>query len=126
MTHHTGAKCLREGQEMKAPTLTDPPWGAHDAEAISVLGTLTGTIEESDVAEWLAYGSPSTWQQEACVVRLKDGRIVAWVTSWDVTGSGFHADAYGGDAVLVFGPSVEAVMPYVPEQDRELLKWGEP
>jgi len=37
--------------------LEDPPWGDIDGERKSVDGTRVSTIEEDDVAEWLAMGS---------------------------------------------------------------------
>jgi len=112
---------------MKPPhKLHDPPWGRIDGERRSVDGTRVSVIEEDDVAEWLATGpggSRDRYSDEVCIVRLNDGRIVAWATWSDVTGSGFHSDAYGGDAVLLFGATVEAVLPHLSEQERETLTW---
>ena len=41
------------------------------------------------------------------VFRLKDGRWVAYESSWGPTGSGFHEDAYGGDANITFARTRE-------------------
>lgn len=105
------------------PNLVDLPWGDIDGERVSVDGTPVSVIEEHDVAHWLAYGDGASGSNEVCIAELHDGRIVAWSTWSDVTGSGFHADAYGGNAELLFAASVEAVLPFIPEQDRETLKW---
>ena len=109
---------------MKPPlNLEDPPWGDIDGERRSVDGTPVSAIEEDDVAEWIATKACHHYDREVCVVRLNDGRIAAWASWWDVTGSGFHADAYGGDAVLLFGATVEAVLPHLSEEEREGLTW---
>lgn len=108
------------------PQLADPPWGPHDGTCVSVDGTPVGLIWEHDVARWIAIsGSSLDWSNEVCIVELNDGRICAWSTWNDVTGSGFHADAYGGNAELLFGSSVESVLPHLTEQDRESLEWIE-
>lgn len=103
--------------------LIDPPWGEIDGARVSVDGTPVSVIEEHDVARWLAYGDGDDGMREVCLVQLEDGRFVGWVTWDDVTGSGFHGDAYGGDAELYFGSTAESVLRHIPEQDRETLKW---
>lgn len=109
---------------MSAPPheLSDPPWGHIDGDRASVDDTHISEIEEDDVKTWLAMG-PGAGYSEVCIVELHDGRVCAWSTWADVTGSGFHHDAYGGDAVLLYGASVEAVLPYLSEQERESLRW---
>jgi hypothetical protein len=70
----------------------------------SLDGVEAGPITASDVAEILYHGStPQDWDGcEAVVMRLRDGRLVAYETSWGPTGNGFSEDAYGGDANLYF------------------------
>jgi hypothetical protein len=67
-------------------------------------GAAATTFTESDVAEVLYHGhSGEDWDgTEAAVIRLNDGRIVAWESVWGPTGSGFCEDAYGGDAEVWF------------------------
>lgn len=66
-----------------------------------------GPFGKEDVAEVLYGGSSGDgWDGwEAAVIRLKDGRLVAWASFYGPTGDGFHEDAYGGDAEVWFsGP----------------------
>lgn len=46
----------------------------------------------------------------AGIARLRDGRYVAWETTWGPTGDGFCCDAYGGDADIHVGSTLDAVI----------------
>lgn len=83
-----------------------------DHNLTSLDGTPATDITEDDVAEVVASGTDGIggWDGNvAAVLRLKDGRFVAYETSWGPTGSGFFRDAYGGDATLFFGASFDVV-----------------
>jgi hypothetical protein len=72
---------------------------------LSIDGVKRSEFRESDVAEILYHGNDGAdeWDgSEAAVIRLNDGRLVAWETWWGPTGSGFSFDAYGGDAKVWF------------------------
>lgn len=69
-------------------------------------GASTDLPTEDDVVEIIGCGEsePSDWDGDAAgVVRLKDGRYMAWETNWGPTGNGFSEDAYGGNAEVHFG-----------------------
>lgn len=102
-------------------SLSDPPWGKHDGEVIEVDGAVGSVIEPEDVVAIYALWTDSLRDEECALVALLDGRLVAWETTWDVTGSGFHYDAYGGGAPLVFGYTVEGVLARIGEANRERL-----
>lgn len=57
-----------------------------------------------DVEEVLYEGeSGDVWDGKcAALVRLKDGRLMAYETFYGPTGNGFYEDAYGGDAEVWF------------------------
>lgn len=74
----------------------------------SIAGAEAGPFKESEVAEVLFHGNVGAddWDgNEAAVIRLHDGRLVAWETWWGPTGAGFSEDAYGGTAELWFAPA---------------------
>jgi hypothetical protein len=75
-------------------------------------GTATVLFEEEDIAEVLYQGDTGDdWDgYGAAVFRLKDGRFVAYETFWGPTGDGFHEDAYGGDAELVFASDLRLLV----------------
>lgn len=78
------------------------------------MGDVSANIEFTldDVAEVIAYGeTPDGWDGEVSgVVRLKDGRYVAWETFWGPTGDGFSEDAYGGDADITIAGTLDAAI----------------
>lgn len=89
----------------------DFPWGIRPGARSwthgqwhSVDNTEPSVVNEDDLAEVLyQWTSGDTWDGTECgVIRLTDGRLVAWETWYGATGSGFSEDAYGGDAVLYF------------------------
>lgn len=89
------------------------PCGLYDGadrwhgQRVSVDGAVVGPFEEEDVEEVLFRfdnaGENGDWEGSiVAVVRLKDGRYVAWETSRGLTGDGFHEDAYGGHADIYY------------------------
>jgi hypothetical protein len=92
-------------------------------ELISADGASTEDFRKSDVADVLQYAeTPPGWDgATAGVIRLKDGRFVAWEADWGPTGNGFSRDAYGGTADLIFGHSQAAVLSHLSERARNLL-----
>lgn len=88
--------------------IDEAPWNAYtwDESVCSIDGADTTLPTKDDVAEVLYHGSsgPDWDGVEAAVVRLNDGRLAAWESTWGPTGSGFSEDAYGGDAEVWFAP----------------------
>lgn len=110
-------------------SIGDAPWSRHDwrGEFISVDGASTADFARCDVASVVAYGdSGPGWDGESAgIVRLNDGRVIAWESDWGPTGSGFCCDAYGGDANIICAMTVGAALPHISEKRRELMKWNE-
>lgn len=108
--------------------VSDAPWSRYDwhGEFISADGTPVDDFKRDDVEALLAYGeTPADWDGESDgVARLKDGRIIAWESSYGPTGSGFWCDAYGGDANIIVAGTVEAAVKHISEKARELLEWA--
>jgi len=95
---------------------------------VSLDDTSTQDFKEDDMDELLAAGeTPKDWDgQVAGVCRLKDGRYVGWETNWGPTGSGFCQDAYGGDADIYVGATLEVVMwQGLSAEGRRLCGWPE-
>ena len=95
------------------------PWGQtpgtrgwSEGDFVSVDGAHVGPVEIENVAEVLYYGTTGRdWDgTEAAVMRLQDGRFVAYETWWGPTGSGFSYDAYGGDSNLCFANDLNALI----------------
>lgn len=85
-------------------------WHGH---VVSVDGTPTGPFAEADLDKIIFAGATDegAWDGEcAAVVLLKDGRYVAWETTWGPTGDGFSEDAYGGDADVYFASTLDAAV----------------
>lgn len=78
---------------------------------VSLDGTPTDDFTETDVAEVVASGATDDYWDgtAAAILRLKDGRFVAYETFWGPTGNGFSADAYGGEADLKFAHDLDTV-----------------
>ena len=74
--------------------------------------TSIGEFREQDIAEVLYEGETGdTWDGKvAAVFKLRDGRLVAYETFYGPTGDGFHEDAYGGDAELVFASDLRLLV----------------
>lgn len=106
-------------------SISPAPWHRHEwtGDLISADGTSTEDFEKDDVFKVIAFGTtPDDWDGEtAAVVELIDGRFVGWEANWGPTGNGFCYDAYGGTAALIFGKTVEAVLPYISDKGKELL-----
>jgi hypothetical protein len=58
----------------------------------------------------IALSSSMDWGSGACCVRLHNGLFAAWRGWEDVTGSSFHGDAYGGDAVVYLADQADALL----------------
>jgi hypothetical protein len=110
--------------------IRDAPWSRYQwsGEFISADGAPIDDFVLNDVSELIAYGETDDhWDGESAgVVRLKDGRVVAWESSYGPTGTGFCCDAYGGDADIVVAHTVEAALSRISERCRELLVWSTP
>lgn len=90
---------------------------------VSVDGAATDDFAAEDVAEILGEGvSGDYWDGTvAAVLRLRDGRFVAYETFYGPTGDGFSEDAYGGDADLHFASTLDAVVRFgLTDDGREL------
>src|SRR5438105_309130 len=93
--------------------LMEDEYGANDGACIELRdGTPTSVLYESDVAEVLYYGeSEDYWDgTSVAVLKLKDGRLVAWQTWWGPTGNGFGLDAYGGDTKVYFAQDLRLLV----------------
>lgn len=106
--------------------LRDAPWNAFGwTEAwLSADGTEAGPFGEEDVAEVIAAADTGDgWDGYSwALLRLNDGRFAAWESSWGPTGSGFSLDAYGGDAEVWIGSTVDAVLARIGEEGRAALR----
>jgi hypothetical protein len=88
------------------------PWdrGQWSGEFFSVDGCLTSDFTRDDVVNVIAWGEDGDeWDGgSAGIVLLKDGRYAAWYETHGPTGDGFHEDAYGGDADILFAKTEAA------------------
>ena len=92
-------------------------------------GASAADFTEEDVAEVIAAGCTGEgWDGEvAAVLRLHDGRFVAYESWWGPTGSGFCRDAYGGQADVIFAPSLDSAIRWgMTEDGRRLCGLPEP
>lgn len=87
------------------------PWGGADKWSSSWHGDFkkignvkVGPFMPGDVQKVLySANSGDDWDGiSVAVLSLRDGRLVAWETTWGPTGNGFFEDAYGGDAEIWF------------------------
>jgi hypothetical protein len=93
---------------------------------VSLDGTEASDFTIEDVAEVVASGETGDqWDGDvAAVLRLKDGRFVSYETFYGPTGDGFSLDAYGGDADLKFGATLEVVQRLgLTDNGRRLCGW---
>ena len=102
------------------------PWDRHEwtGSLVSFDGTAIDDFERADVAEVVACTSTkgSSWDTKSvAVVRLADGRFVAWETWWAYSGDGFCHDAYGGDTDIIFASMAEKAVASLSDQARDLL-----
>ncbi len=112
---------------IRVEDIGDAPWGRYNwtGQFVSVDGCPAHDFVVEDVEEVVAHGTTdrSDWDGEsAAIVRLKDGRFVAWESDWGPTGSGFCCDAYGGKADIAFAMTKAAALSYLSERGRDLLK----
>lgn len=107
---------------------SEDPTSRYDwhGKLISLDGCATDDFDADDIARVLAYGdSGDGWDGDAAgIAQLKDGRFVAWESTWGPTGSGFSADAYGGDADIAFSATPGPALEYLSEGARALLRWA--
>lgn len=75
-------------------------------------GTDTTDFTEEDVDSVLWYSDDGDrWDGWASgIIKLKDGRIISWETSYGPTGDGFCEDAYGGDADILCSKTVNTAL----------------
>jgi hypothetical protein len=112
------------------------PWtrGTWNGQFLSLDDTPAGDFKPEEIWRVLAVNnSGGDWDGfGAAVIQLKDGRWVAWESSWGPTGSGFSEDAYGGDANVYFSSTMEgAIMLGLTPVSRDLLgldteNWSDP
>lgn len=111
-------------------SISDAPWSRYEwsGKFISADEAPVDDFSRDDVDAVLAFGTTGdTWDGDtAGVARLKDGRIIAWESSYGPTGSGFSHDTYGGDADIIVARTVEAAVGHLSKQRRELLQWDAP
>lgn len=111
---------------MKPPLMEqmrESPWNrfAWSGDLESVDGCDASDFVERDVAVVVA------WDDDcAGIVLLKDGRFVGWESWTDVTGSGFCADAYGGNIPIWFAKTLRPLVLRIAENVRECLRWMKP
>jgi hypothetical protein len=94
---------------------------------VSVDGVAKDDFTAADVAEVIARGETGDdWEGTvAAVMRLHDGRFVAYETFYGPTGDGFSEDAYGGDADLHFASTLDAVVRFgLTDIGRDLCSLG--
>lgn len=95
-----------------------------DGKRRSLDGTEIGPFTEPDIAEVLYQGEcGDEWDGVAvAVIRLRDGRLVAWETWYGPTGSGFWPDAYGGDAELLYAKDLRLLVNELSDSARTLAR----
>ena len=85
-----------------------------NGEAISLDGTATDlpSIEDEAGAKVLyEFQTGNRWDGDcAGVVRLADGRLMAWEAWWGPTGDSFCEDAYGGDGRVFFASDLRLLV----------------
>ena len=104
--------------------MSEYPWAPNaEYKPVSINGCPTSPVAESDVKRIVAHDGGSDFDSsEIAVIELLDGRFVGWESWGDVTGSGFHHDAYGGDVEVWFAHSLEQLKPQFSERAWEALK----
>ncbi len=115
--------------EKEAKKLTSvSPWyrGEWYGEIHTLDGASTRDFDLEDLDEVLFSGQNGDGSsgEVAGIARLKDGRFVTWETFYDVTGDGFAADAYGGNAdILVSRTLKNAAMLGLTPEGRKLVSY---
>ncbi len=99
------------------------PWdrSGWSGDLVSLDGAEPSDVTFEDVAEvvWLRPLGVCWSGTSAGVARLRDGRFVAWESDVDATGSGFHGDAVGGFADVMFASTEEEALLGISEAGRE-------
>lgn len=103
------------------------PWDASGhSGAVSLDEAPVYIPKAEDVARVVALGGAMT---TSCVVELHPGdgrpRFVSWESQdSEPTGSGFHPDAYGGDAEIWCADSFSAAFLQISERERESMRFA--
>jgi hypothetical protein len=89
--------------------------GTWHGKRVSLDGVSVGDFMPSDIAEVIFQGQEpedgDDWDGKCvAVIKLKDGRLVAWETWWGPTGNGFMEDAYGGEEDLYFASDLRVIV----------------
>lgn len=102
----------------------ETPWSdCATYQPVSVDGCSVSAIAESDVKCIVAHDGGSDFDRsEIAIVQLHDGRYIGWESWTDVTGSGFHGDAYGGDVEVWFATSIKKLKSKFSERAWEQLQ----
>lgn len=105
--------------------ISPAPWcrGEWHGSLVSVDGTSADDFTRDDVSAVVAWGTTPQcdWDGEtAGIAVLNDGRFIAWEANWYPTGSGFSADAYGGESNIFFAASASAARSALSERAHEL------
>jgi len=100
----------------------ESPWADSSAyRPVSVNGCAITNVAAADVKRVVTCDTGSAFDRsEIAIVELNDGRFVGWESWSDVTGSGFHHDAYGGDVEVWFASTLEELKPNFSEK-----AWGD-
>lgn len=119
---------MSDEKRIEIDDVSPAPWSRHGwtGELVSADGTATDDFTREDVAEVLQFATtPDGWDGEtAGVIRLRDGRIVAWEADWGPTGDGFCCDAYGGTSDIVFAATEGVAVAALSDRGRALLESG--
>lgn len=115
--------------KIELDSCTEAPWDryAWHGQLVSIDGCDASDFTREDVDMVIAYGDTGAdeWDGSAAgIALLKDGRFIAWESTWGPTGSGFSEDAYGGDADIAFASTLKAALGHISEQAREPMKWA--
>ena len=85
-------------------------------DAIARVIALDGTTGRATANPWA--GSTGG------IAQLIDGRFISWFSFVDVTGSGFHPDAYGGDEVVYVSATFRGAWMALSEAERAQLVYA--
>lgn len=102
----------------------ETPWSDNaEYRPRSVGGCETTKPAAADVKQVIGHDGGSDFDKsEIAVVELQDGRFVGWESWSDVTGSGFHHDAYGGDVEVWFARSLAELRPLFSERAWDAMR----
>ncbi len=110
-------------QELRDSAST--PWnaGRWNKNIVSVDGAPVTIPHPSEVSAVVAYHDCG-WDEgmHVAVIKLCDGRFMAWENRVGVTGSGFSEDAYGGDAEVWVAWTHDDAVAFMSDQCFELIE----